>query len=131
MVDIMMTKFKNLYIYALFAIIISLCAMYSLGIFNFYFLKSVIEKNYNSGEFLYTGDLLYGKFQNNGIIKLNDGSIYSGNFKNGGLFENFTYHSHNNWSVDGIFENGNLIQLNLKTNQYKASANQKNGWRMN
>ena len=113
----MVTRFKNLSIFVLFVIIISLCATYSLGVFDICFLKSVTEKNYNLGEFLYTGELLHGKFQNNGIIKLNDGSVYSGKFKNGRLFGDFTYHSKNNWSVCGIFENDDLVVVNSTTNQ--------------
>ena len=45
---------------------------------------------------------MHGKFQNNGIIKLNDGSIYSGKFKNGELFGDFTYYSKNNWLKNKI-----------------------------
>ncbi len=113
----MVARFKNLSIFVLFVIIISLCAMYSLGVFDIYFLKSVTEKNYNLGEFLYTGELLHGKFQNNGIIKLNDGSVYFGKFKNGGMFGDFTYYSKNNWSMCGIFENGDVVTVNLTTDQ--------------
>ena len=123
---IIIAKFKTLIVFILTLITISLCSAYSLGVFDVCFLKNVTEKNYNLGEFLYTGELLNGKFENNGVIKFNDGTTYIGEFKNGGLFGDFTYCGQNDWSICGKFENGNFIKANLTTNQYKASINEKN-----
>ena len=75
---------------------------------------------------MYIEKLLNGKFQNKGVIKLNDGTTYVGNFKNGDLFGAFTYFSQDDCSICGTFKNGNVIEANLKTDNYKASINREN-----
>lgn len=101
--------------------------MYSLGVFDTHFLKNVTEKNYEAGSFLYTGELLNGKFQNKGIVKFDDGSTYTGIFKNGDLYGDFTYSSdNNNYTVSGTFKNGKIIKAALKTDSYKVSTSENN-----
>ena len=123
----MITKYKNSYLFISVLIILSLCCMYSLGVFDTHFLKNVTEKNYEAGSFSYTGELLNGKFQHKGTIKLDDGSTYDGIFKNGDFCGGFTYSSdNNNYVVSGAFEKGKIVKADLKIENYKVSTNEDN-----
>ena len=111
---------KKQYLYYIFMIFIFLCASYSLGLFDKCFVKSVADKNYDLGDFSYTGKILDGKFEGEGKIILKDGSFYDGLFKDGVFNGDFTYKSVDNWSLKGIFEKGDIINGELIADNGKA-----------
>lgn len=127
----MFVRYKKFFLPILTLIIIFICTIYSLGFFDQYFMKKVNEKNYKLGNFLYTGTILNGKFQDEGIIIfLDSDSVYKGSFKDGYFNGPFTYISQNGWSLRGIFENGYVLDCELLTNNDKILIN-KNSYKSN
>ena len=65
---------------------------------------SVNNIEYESGDFVYSGDLINGAFSGLGTISFENGGKFSGVFS-GGRFDGEGVYN-NNWSFKGIFEQG-------------------------
>lgn len=107
------------------------CAVYSFGIFDGFFIKNVSEKNYELGDFTYTGKLKDGKFIEIGEIHLNNGAKYTGNFKDGRVNGTFLYDNGGNCILDGTFKNGVFLDGKLITDENKILRIWRNGKQVN
>ena len=103
-----MSFFKKYYP-TMIILIILLCAFYSLGGFDIYFIEDVCEKKYELGDFTYTGQLKDGKFDNMGVICLDDGSKFFGQFRNGNFSGNFVYVNKDMLSFYGTFKDDTIV----------------------
>lgn len=117
---------KKLIFYLIILASIIFCELYSLGVFDIYFIKNINEKNYSLGDFSYTGSLLDGKFHGEGKILFSDGNVYSGIFKKGKFSGTFSYLDKDNNSLEGVFENNKVVEGSLSTNGYQATINSDN-----
>ena len=128
-------SFVKKYYPTLVILAVVLCSFYSLGIFDIYFIEDVSEKKYELGDFSYTGKLKDGKFEDTGVIYLEDGAKFFGQFRNGNFSGNFVYVNKDMLSfygtftddtiVDGIYSNekGKAVIKNDNKVNYKSFEN--------
>lgn len=133
-----MKTFKKKYItYAFICIFILSSALYSFGAFDIFLRKKLTDEKYDLGDFTFSGQTLSGKFNGMGEINFIDGSTYKGNFKNGCFDGEGVFEGHDDWTLSGIFDKGDISSGDLKLNGGKSlsykdekyECNSENGWK--
>ena len=90
-------------------VLVFVCAIYSLGLMDEYFMEDVYCKNYELGDFSYTGHLKNGKFEKDGLISLSNEAKFWGQFKDGDLIGRFVYIDSDMLCFTGTFKDGVIV----------------------
>lgn len=125
------TCFIFLYLFIL------LSALYTIGIFDMFLKRDLLNEKYDVGGFTFTGQSLSGKFDGEGEINFSDNSTYKGNFKDVCFDGDGIFKSPDGWELSGTFDKGNIFCgiLKLKNGgslSYKdgeCEYTSENGWR--
>ena len=127
---------KNICFIFLYLFIL-LSALYTIGIFDMFLRRDLLNEKYDVGGFTFTGQSLSGKFDGEGEINFSDSSTYKGNFKDGCFDGDGIFKSPDGWELSGTFGKGNIFCgiLKLKNGgslSYKdveCEYTSENGWR--
>jgi len=89
---------------------IALSACYALGLYGDGSLKSVVNQEYLTGNFIYSGEMILGQFNGNGTVEFENGEMLTGCFIDGRLNGEGVLYSntelHDTWRFVGMFEDG-------------------------
>ena len=86
-------------------------ALYALGALGGNGALYVENVEYDSHEFMFSGEIKAGLFSGNGTISLSNGGVFTGSFDGGrfsgdGVFYNSVDTNHADWHFAGVFQNG-------------------------
>ena len=96
---------------ALLIAAVAFLGAYAMGLFDRDAIIQVVDAQYGSGAFTYTGGTKDGLFSGNGKINLPDGGFFIGNFEEGRFSGEGVYYSgdsieNSEWYFEGVFQNG-------------------------
>ena len=90
------------------ALVLLCFAVFALVPSTAWFGRTVVDKPYDDGEYMYTGTLKAGKFNGVGKIAFADGTRYEGGFYESCFHGEGTFFGEE-WSFEGVFENGKPV----------------------
>ena len=90
---------------------VALLGLYSMGVIGGADIRQADGKEYASGNFVYSGGLENGLFDEYGVISFENGDSYSGYFTDGrfdarGVYSHVGDSPEDNWRFEGIFKDG-------------------------
>lgn len=97
-------------LWLLLAATVCCCALHAMGIIGGAGSARVFEKEYTVGysSYVYTGDVVGGKFSGEGEVVFPDGSSYAGGFSEGRFEGNGVFTSADGWQYVGNFSSGRI-----------------------
>lgn len=113
--------FVNILYWVVFLIFVFICWAYSFGALDTFLMKYVEYKEYELGNFTYTGNIIDGRFQNKGTITIGNRAQYIGEFNKGKFEGFFTYSDNDNFRIHGVYVDNNIISGGINIRSGKIS----------